>query len=135
MDIPDPIQRAQDRYDNIVAGTDGFAKPEQARTALELALRNKEGGLSGRSLGFAVIDSQPEGDGTNYRVLVTDRERHGVIISRLSGTLCSMLAARGTDDRDHLVERLQNAASSLPNDGNRWLNMVLQDEPLSFHAG
>jgi hypothetical protein len=135
MDIPDPIQRAEDRYVDIVAGTDGFATPAQAEAALARALNNKEGGLSGRSLGFAIIDSQSKGDGANYRVLVTDGERHGVIVARLSRTLLSMLAAQGTDDRDHLVERLQKATGSLPNDGNRWLNIVLQPEPISFHAG
>jgi hypothetical protein len=138
MDIPDPIQRAKDRYADMAAGAEASVAPAQVTGALEQALQNKEGGLGGlggRSLGFAVIDSQQKGDGANYRVLVTDGEQHGVIVARLSGTLLSMLAARGTDENDHLVERLQNATGSLPNDGNRWLNIVLQDEPLSFHAG
>jgi hypothetical protein len=135
MDIPDPIQRAKDRYADMAAGADASVAPAQVAGATEQALQNKEGGLGGRSLGFAVIDSQQKGDGANYRVLVTDGEQHGVIVARLSGTLRSMLAVRGTDENDHLVERLQNATGSLPNDGNRWLNIVLQDEPLSFHAG
>ena len=70
----------------------------------------------------------------NYRVLATDGELQGVIIVRLSRTLLAVLSARGDDPEEHLVERLQNAAASLPNDGNRWLNIVLQDEPLSFSA-
>jgi hypothetical protein len=135
MDIPNPIQRAKDRYADMAAGAEASVAPAQVAGALEQALQNKEGGLGGRSLGFAVIDSQQKGDGVNYRVLVTDGEQHGVIVARLSGTLRSILAARATDENDHLVERLQNATGSLPNDGNRWLNIVLQDEPLSFHAG
>ncbi len=134
MDIPDPIQRAKDRLADILGGSDELAQPVQAEAALERALQNKEGGFGGRSLGFAVIDSQGRGDGTNYRVVVTDGEQQGVIVARLSGTLLSMLAARGEAPDEHLVERLQNAAGSLPNDVNRWLNIVLQDEPLSFNA-
>lgn len=134
IDIPDPIQRAQDRLTDILGGSDQFAQPAQAEAALERALQNKESGFGGRSLGFAVIDSQPRGDGTNYRVLVTDGEHQGVIVARLSGTLLSILAARAEDPQEHLVERLQSASRSLPNDGNRWLNIVLQDEPLSFNA-
>jgi hypothetical protein len=134
MELPDPIQRSKDRLTALLDGSDEFAQPAQAEAARARALQNKEGGFGGRSLGFAVIDSQPRGDGTNYRVLVTDGEQEGVIVVRLSGTLLAVLPARGADAEEHLVERLQNAAGSLPNDGNRWLNMVLQDEPIEFGA-
>jgi len=132
--IPDPIQRAKNRLDAMLTGADELVEPRQAEAALERALQDKAGGYAGRSLGFAVIDYLLKGDGTNYRVLVTDGELQGVIVARLSGTLMSMLAARGEDPKQHLVERLQNAAGSLPNDGNRWLNIVLQDEPLQLNA-
>jgi len=134
MEIPDPIQRAKDRLAAMLEGFDELVEPQQAEAALERALHDKAGGYAGHSLGFAVIDFLPKGDGTNYRVLVTDGELQGVIVVRLSGTLLRMLEARGEEPAEHLVERLQNAAGSLLNDGNRWLNIVLQPEPLQFNA-
>ena len=98
---------------------------------MRAARANMNGPVGSRSLGFAVIDSIQKGDGRNYRVAVTDGNQDGVIIARLSGSLLAS-SRSGDDPETHLVERLQGPVGSLPNDGNRWLNIVLQEEPLSF---
>ena len=70
-----------------------------------------------------------KGDGCNFRVVITDGEQDGMVVARLSGSRLATSEVQGRE-HEHLVERLHQASGSLPNDGNRWLNMVLQPQPL-----
>jgi hypothetical protein len=134
VEIPDPVQEAKDRLAAVLNGNDDRVTAADGSAAVERALDGMKSGYGGRSLGFAVLDSLGRGDGVDYRVVVTDGDQEGVIIARLSRTLIATLDARGEAAEAHVVERLQGAAGSLRNDGNRWLNVVLQPQPLTFHA-
>lgn len=126
MDLPDPIQDAEARFAQLDAA--------DAERALAAANENRQGLFSQRSLGFAVIDGVSSGYDDDYRVLVTDGTRHGVIVVRLTGTLVASLAANGEDAAAHLLHRLQGATGSIRNDQDRWATLVLQPQPLTFSA-
>jgi hypothetical protein len=134
MEVPDPVERARDRLAAILDGQDDRLPSADGLTAIDWAREDMASGYGGRSLGFAVLDSLGRGDGVDFRVVVTDGNESGVIVARLSRTLIATLDARGEKAESHLLERLHGAVGSLPNDGNRWLNVVLQPEPISFHA-
>jgi hypothetical protein len=135
MDLDaDPIADREGALEAMLAGGWGGIDGAAARAGIEAADENRTGGFGGRSLGFGVIASRDQGDGTNFVVAVTDGDRRGAITARLSGTLMAKLRHEGVDPAEHVVERLQSATGSLPNDGNRYLNIILQDQPIPFHA-
>jgi hypothetical protein len=125
----DPIAESERRLAALLAGAEPDVPREAAVAAVGAAREDKEyGGLGGRSLGFAIIrasDLYAGGDWQEFLVVVSDGERHAAIVARLSGSAVAVLAARGEDAGEHLLERLRNAVGTLPNDGHRYENVIL----------
>jgi hypothetical protein len=119
-----------------LAGVVPAVSAADARAAVERARADKEGGLGGRSLGFAIIHARNLYDGGDFQeflVAVTDGTRDAAIIARLSGSAVAGLKARGEDVVAHLLERMQNAVGTLPNDGRRYENVIL-NHPAIYNA-
>jgi hypothetical protein len=128
----DPISEREAALKVMLAGQWEGVRADDAQRGVSLADENRKGGFGGRTLGFGVISAQGRGDGVEYLVAVTDGERQAAIRARLSGTRLAILGGAGEDPATHVVGRLQDATGSLPNDGNRYKNMLLQEQPITF---
>jgi hypothetical protein len=53
------------------------------------------------------------------------RERAALVEVRLSGSAVTVVGARGQDVSAHLLERMRLAVGTLPNDGKRYDNVIL----------
>lgn len=123
MDIPDPINDAEARL---------RARLPEAKPALDAAIAD----ASGRSVGMAIAEVgalYDGGDFQRFRVVVSNGGRAALIEARLSGSAVAGLEARGEDVAAHLLERMRSAVGSLPNDGHRYENVIL-NHPLGFSA-
>jgi hypothetical protein len=133
----DPIAESEQRLARVLAGAELDVPREAAVAAVDAAREDMEhGGLGGRSLGFAIIragDLYAGGDWQEFLVVVSDGEREAAIVARLSGTAVAVLAARGEDPGEHLLERMRNAVGTLPNDGRRYENVIL-NHPAIYSA-
>ena len=126
--IPTPIEERTAVLHAMLAGRVDGVGPDEARRGLEAARANREQGYGGRTLGFGVIQARPlyeGGDWQQFLVAVTDGERQAAITVSFSGSQIAALNARGEDVTAHLLDRLQGATGSLPNDGHRYENIIL----------
>jgi hypothetical protein len=130
--IPDLIREREDALAAMLTGQWEGVSADAAAAGVEAANEERTGGYAGRAVGFGVIAEKGAGDGIEFLVAITDGTRQGAIRARLTGTRAAVLRNTGVDAREHIVERLRNAALSLPNDGNRYLNMILQEQPITF---
>ncbi len=123
MDIPDPINDAEARL--------------QARLpAAQHALDEASADATGRSVGMAIAEVGElygGGDYQRFLVVVSDGERAALIEARLSGSAVAVVEARGEDAPSHLLERMRSAVGSLPNDGHRYENVIL-NHPRGYSA-
>lgn len=125
--VPNLAEERETVLRAMLAGrVNGIASEEASRAVSEaLGSRTEHGG---RSVGFGVIQARPlyeGGDRQEFLVVVTDGKRQAAITVSLSGTQIAILQARGEPVLAHLLDRLQGAAGSLPNDGRRYDNLVL----------
>jgi hypothetical protein len=120
-EIPETVER-EDAFARMLRGDDPTVSAEQARTALDEANADRTGGWRGRDLGFAILRAHDASDGQDFDVLVTDGTRVAAMLAHLSGT---QVAVHAEAVVEQVLDRLRGAAGSLPNDGNRYENILL----------
>jgi hypothetical protein len=134
-DIPE-IQAREDALQAMRDGAWEGVEAAQVQAALEAAEADRTGGYGGRVLGFGMILARPVhegGDWQEFVVAVTDGERQAQMVVRLSGSALPRIDNTDEARWEHVRERLQNAAGSLPNDGRRYENVLLH-HPLHLGA-
>ena len=120
-EIPEIAER-EDAFARMLKGDDPNVSAAQARTALDEANEDRRGGGRGRGLGFAILRAYAPNDGQDFDVLVTDGTRTAAMLAHLSGT---QVAVHAEAVVEHVLDRLRGASGSLPNDGNRYENILL----------
>jgi hypothetical protein len=115
VDVPDPINDAESLL---------VARLPEAQQALDEAIAD----AAGRSVGMAIAEVGALYDGGDYQrflVVISDGDRAALIEARLSGSAVAGLEARGEDVESHLLERMRSSVGTLPNDGHRYENVIL----------
>jgi hypothetical protein len=89
-----------------------------------------------RGVGMAIADVGALYDGGDFQrflIVISDGDRAALIEARLSGSAMAGLEARGEDVEAYLVERMRSAVGTLPNDGHRYENVIL-NHPRGYSA-
>lgn len=123
MDVPDPIADAESR----LAGRLLEVQPAVDEAVADAATR---------SVGMAIAEVGALYDGGDFQrflIVVSDGRRAALIEARLSGSAVAGLEARGEDVDAHLLERMRSAVGTLPNDGHRYENVIL-NHPRDYGA-
>jgi hypothetical protein len=134
VDVEDPVAAAEQRLARMLAGH--AADASAAEAALAVARADQAGEYAARSVGFGVIragELYDDGDWQEFVIAITDGTRHAAIVARLSGSAVAGLLARGEDPAEHLLERMRSAVGTLPNDGRRYENVIL-NHPAMYTA-
>ncbi|HWB21503.1 MAG TPA: hypothetical protein VG652_01295 [Gaiellaceae bacterium] len=128
MDVDaDPIFESEQELARLLEGPSA----EAAKRGLDDAYVNREEGpLGPRSLGFGHIIEEPGDDSVVHVLAITDGERQGIIRAWLSNSSLAGVEAVGESGGAHAVARLQQSSGTLPNDGKRYENMILQPSPI-----
>lgn len=87
-------------------------------------------------MGFGLIQSRPlygGGDWQDFLFAMTDGQRNAPLATRVSGTQIAVLNANNQDVADHLVERLHGRAEMIPNERDRFAEMLL-GQPYNFFS-
>jgi hypothetical protein len=123
VDVPDPIADADSRL---------AARLPEVQPAVDEAVAD----AATRSVGMAIAEVGSLYDGGDFQrflIVISDGERAGLIEARLSGSAVAGLEARGEDVEAHLLERMRSAVGTLPNDGHRYENVIL-NHPRAYSA-
>jgi hypothetical protein len=123
VDVPDPIADAEARL---------AARLPELEAAVAAAIAD----AATRGVGIAVGEVGVLYDGGDYQrflIVISDGTRAALIEAHLSGSAVAGLAARGEDVEAHLLERMRSAVGTLPNDGQRYENVIL-NHPRGYAA-
>lgn len=115
VEVPDPIADAEARL---------AARLAELKAAVTVAVAD----AATRSVGFAIGQVGHLYDGGDFQrflIVISDGKRAALIEARLSGSAVAGLEARGEDVEAHLLERMRSAVGTLPNDGRRYENVIL----------
>lgn len=136
VDVEDPVAAAEQRLAQMLARRAPDASAGEAEAALAAARADQAGEYAARSVGFGVIragELYDGGDLQEFVIAITDGTRQAAIVARLSGSAVARLRARGEDPAEHLLERMRSAVGTLPNDGRRYENVIL-NHPAMYTA-
>lgn len=120
----------------MATGAEDDISPDDAARALDEARADQVGTYPARSVGFGMIHTSELYDGGDHQqfvVALTDGSREAAIVARLSGTAVAVITAQGEDPGEHLLERMRRAVGTLPNDGHRYENVIL-NHPAMYTA-
>jgi hypothetical protein len=110
MDLPDPIQDAQDRFATMRAGVFDRITPEDAEAGLGEAQTWLQGGIGGRRLGSGLIKAMPLYEGGDWLpvwVAIADGDRAGAIMVTLSGSATAAASNSGENPSAVALEHLR----------------------------